>query len=1144
MKQKITYFLFWKKGFDNQFRKVLLVIFSFFIFFSAIAFSQVTKFNFRLNGVKVKDVFKQIELQSNYVIICNEDFVDVERKVNLEIKNQPIEIVLSKLFEGTDNTFTFRDRQIVITAILKNEITERIKSKEPMPKQKVSGVVVDLDNNAIQGVTVFAKDFLFGTITDSQGIFELTIPGEAKTLIFSSIGMKKKEVVINNYSTIKIVMSEENYAMNEIVVVAYGLQNRLSVTGAIGSVNTKEMVKSPTSSVQNALAGRTPGLTIVQQSGAPGADYSDIYIRGRATYGISSPLILVDGIERDITTIDPNEIESINVLKDASSTAVFGVRGANGVIIVTTKTGSNVSAPIVNFTANVGFSSPTRIPRFLDAAEYAKFINIGARNDERTTEFPNAPSTFKEPFTKQDIELYQSGADPIFHPNNDWTEILLMENAPQNNYNINISGGTAIVKYFVSLGYFSQTGIFGGLQVFDDLPSNSRIERYNIRSNTDFQWNNNFSTSLKIATQITNGINSSLIAGSENVLHSVWSQNPILSIPIYQNKIIIATNEIKNFSNTENPFFLYNKDYTVQYKSRFSVDLSLKYKLDIITKDLSLNAKFAYDNYYQHDAAYNRTNDMYEIRRIAPGNTGDYFTLVQTSFESPFSSSQSLSSNYRLYSEVSINYNHNFTKSHSLSALMLGTMERYYKGGSPSLPFNYMGLVGRVSYDFKRKYLMELNIGYNGSENFKNGNQFGFFPAYSLGYVISEEDFFPKKTPISFFKIRGSLGKVGNDKIGDIRFLYTPSYYSYVTPSLGNIRFGDANELPAGFYVEGKIGNPNVSWEVALKSNLGFDMKFFDNKLNFMADFFSENRKGILDNYKNVSYTFGDLSILPSYNLGEVKNKGFEFEIAYQSNLRKKIQYWISFNYSFARNRIIKYDEINPAFPNLVRTGKPIGQPFMLISNGFYNTWDEVKDPNRIPTKWDNNVQPGDLKYVDLTGDNYIDENDITAVGYGSVPEITYGLNFGASLKNFDISTLIQGADHVSNYYSTPIINSMSWSARTEADYDAWTEEKYANGEKILFPRIGNGATSANSQTNSYLNQNAAYVRLKNLEVGYSIEQKHLKFIGLEELRFYFNAQNLATFSKMKYWDPESIRNSDRQYPINRTLNFGFKASF
>jgi len=314
--------------------------------------------------------------------------------------------------------------------------------------------------------------------------------------------------------------------------------------------------------------------------------------------------------------------------------------------------------------------------------------------------------------------------------------------------------------------------------------------------------------------------------------------------------------------------------------------------------------------------------------------------------------------------------------------------------------------------------------------------------------------------------------------------------------------------------------------------------------LNFMADFFSENRKGILDNYKNVPYTFGDLSILPSYNLGEVKNKGFEFEIAYQSNQRKKFQYWINFNYSFARNKIINYDEVKPEYPNLIRTGKPIGQPFMLTSNGFYNTWDEVNDPNRIETKWDNNVQPGDLKYVDITGDNYIDENDITAVGYGSVPEITYGLNLGASWKNFDISTLIQGADHVSNYYSTPIINSLRWSARTEADYDAWTIEKYAKGEKILFPRISNGSTNANSLTNSYLNQNAAYIRLKNIELGYSIESKLIKFLGCEELRVYFNAQNVVTFSKMRYWDPESIRNTDRQYPINRTLNFGLKASF
>ncbi len=1025
----------------------------------------------------------------------------------------------------------------------RNEAQRNVTTQKKIAK----GKVVDESGLPIPGVTVKIKEGSVGTITDINGNFELTVPAQGKTIVFSSIGMKTVEQNANN-GNYSIVLQENAISMDEVVVVAYGKQNKVSVTGAISSIDTKEMIKSPTTSVQNALAGRSPGLTIVQKSGAPGQDFADIYIRGKATYGNSNPLILVDGIERDITTIDANEIESINILKDASATAVYGVRGANGVIVVTTKVGSSSSTPNVTFTANYGVSNPTRMPRFLNAGEYARMTNAADLNDQRTPSSPNGPTTYSPIFSQTDIELFDNGADPIFHPNIDWTETLLKENAPQQNYNVNVTGGTSKVKYFVSLGYFNQVGNFGGMQVFKEVPSNGYINRYNIRSNTDFQWTKKFSTSLKFSSQISDGTNADWVAGSEDVLHAAWSQSPIKGLPIYDNKIIINIPEIDNYSNGDNPIYLYNRSYTKQYQSRTTIDLSATYKLDNITKGLSVNAKFAYDNYYKHNATYNRTNDLYEIRRTAPGYEGDYFTLVQTEFETPFTSTQKLSSNYRLYSEASLNYGRTFAKKHAVNALVLGTMERWYKGGTPALPYNYMGIVGRATYDYKKKYLGEFNMGFNGSENFAVGKQFGFFPAYSLGYVVSEEDFFPKDFVISFLKIRGSQGKVGNDKVGSGRFLFTPSSYTSVVPnatnSNGSIRFGEANAFASGFYSEAKIGNPNITWEVAIKTNIGFDMKMFDNKLSIGADLFKERREGILGNYNNVPYTFGDLSILPSYNLGIVENNGYEIEIGYRSSNRKKFQYWINGNYSFARNKIVYNDEIKPAHDNLIRTGKPIGQPFMLLSDGFYNSWDEVNDPNRIPTKWDNNVQPGDLKFKDLTGDNYVDENDVTAVGYGSIPEITYGVNFGLRWVNFDFSALIQGAGHMSNYYNTPIFMNIKWSARTEADYDAWTAEKYAAGDKILYPRLSNGLTNANSQQNSFLNIDASYVRLKNLEIGYTLSTKFTKKFGCESLRVYSSGQNLALLSKMKYWDPESVRNTDRQYPVTIVINFGLKANF
>jgi len=1008
---------------------------------------------------------------------------------------------------------------------------------------KVNGIVVDEKGEPIIGANIIVSDTKIGVITDFDGKFTLSVPREAKIRV-TYIGYEAKEVAINGVENIKISLSENNKSLDEVVVVGYGKQNKVSVTGAISSIDTKEMIKSPTTSVQNSLAGRSPGLTIVQKSGAPGQDFADIFIRGKATYGNSNPLILVDGIERDITTIDPNEIESINILKDASATAVYGVRGANGVIVVTTKVGSTSGAPMVSFTANYGVTNPTRIPRFLNAGEYVRMTNQAALNDVRTSALPDGPVGYANIFSDADIELYDNGADPIFHPNIDWNSLLVGKNAPQQNYNVNVSGGTNKVKYFVSLGYFNQIGNFGGLQVFKEVPSNGSVNRYNIRSNTDFQWTKNFTTSLKFSSQIADGTNADWIAGDANVLHAIWATSPIAGQPMYDGKIIVSTPEVKSHSTTENPYYLYNSSYTKNYKSRTTVDLTAEYKLDAVTKGLSVRGKFAYDNYYAQNATFTRTNDMYEIRRTAPGYTGNYYSLVQTSFETPFSNTDSYSSNYRLYSEASINYNRSFNKTHNVGALVLGTMERSYRGGTPALPYNYMGLVGRATYDYKRKYLMEVNMGYNGSENFAVGKQFGFFPAYSVGYVVSEEKFFPKNIVVSFLKIRGSQGKVGNDKVGSGRFLYTPSSYNSVTPTLYGLRFGDNNVLPTALYKEAKIGNPNISWEVATKSNIGFETKMFENKLTIAADLFKEKRDGILGNYNNVPFTFGDLSILPSYNLGIVENSGYEIEIGYRSSTKKSFQFWINANYSFARNKVVYNDEITPAYPNLVKTGTRIGQPFMLVADGFYNSWDEVNDPARIKTIWDNNVQPGDLKFQDVNGDGIVNNNDKVATGYSSLPEIVYGANIGLKFKNLDFSALIQGAGHVSSYYGAPIAFGLQWSPRTEADLYAWTSEKYAAGQEILYPRLTNGALTANSQQNSYMNLDASYVRLKNIELGYTFSSKLTKKFGCELMRFSLNGQNVALLSKMKYWDPESVSGTDRQYPVNVVWNIGLKANF
>lgn len=1019
----------------------------------------------------------------------------------------------------------------------------------------VTGKVVDESTGEpFPAVNVIEDGTTNGTITDAQGRYSITVRGPSSILRFSFVGYASQDITVGSRKVIDVTLAVMATELEELVVVGYGTQKKVSVIGSISAIESAEIIKSPTSSIQNALVGRSTGLISVQRSGAPGEDFADIYIRGQATYGNSDPLILVDGIERDITTLDPNEIQSINILKDASATAVFGVRGANGVIVVTTKTGSLASKPTITFSGNFGFASPVRVPRFLDSWEWADFYNKGLFNDNlkevtgdgiiNQMDVDSLRKTFNPTFTDQDIALYKSGEDPAFHPSTDWYKLLVKENVPQQQFNFNMSGGSDKTKYFVSLGYFHQIGSFAGLQFFDDIPSNADIKRYNIRANTDFQWTKRFSTSVKFSTQISNGLNSNIQAGTSEMLNNVFTNSPLGRTPVLDGVLIQEAPELESYSSGGNPIYLFGKSYDIDYEARTTIDITSNFDLGFITKGLSIRGKFAYDHYYRHQSSRSRSVPSYELVRLTPGYTGEYYALTPMSYDGPFSSSESYGQNYRLYGEGAVEYNRTFDGKHALTGLFLGTLERSYRGGSPALPYNYMGLVARVTYGFDRRYLFEFNMGYNGSENFIKGKQFGFFPSYSLGYVISEESFFPKNNILTFLKIRGSQGKVGNDKISGDRFLYTPSSYNR---SNSSYRFGDAYTTAAGRYMEDKIGNPDVTWEVATKSNIGIEMKFLNNKINFTGDLFKERREGILDNYNNIPFTFGDLRLLPSYNLGIVDNHGYEFELGYRSTSNRPLQYWVNANYTFARNKIIYNDEIPPEYDYLRRTGLPIGQPFMLVADGFYNTWEEVNDPERIPTIWDTAlpVQPGDVRYIDQNDDGIIDANDQVAVGYSGVPEIVYGANLGLSYKGFDISILLQGTEHVNNLYGNRTIFSAGIGSRTEAAYDAWTQEKYINGDEILYPRLSlkNSGVSF-VQGSTLLNQDASYIRLKNLEIGYTLPASLTKRAGCKSLRVFFNGQNLATLSKMIYWDPEAVRNANQQYPVSRIINFGFRANF
>ncbi len=1004
--------------------------------------------------------------------------------------------------------------------------------------QKVlQGVVLDSDGMPLPGVNIHKKGTAVGAITNIDGKFSIATTKNSETLVFTYVGFQSLEADVKAGGFASITMQSSNKELDEVVVVAYGAQKKVSVTASLSSIKSDELLRTPVSNVSSALVGRSTGLFSVQRSGEPGKDIADIYIRGIGTFAsgdATKTLVLVDGVERDMSTLDPNEIESVNILKDASATAVFGVRGANGVVIITTKTGAE-GKPKISLTSNFAVQNPIRLPELLDAYNWAYWRNVANKND-----YPDAAV----PFSDTDLEYYKNGTDPVFHPNTNWYEIMLNKYVPQQQHNLNISGGTKTAKYYVSLGLLSQDGAFKSGGLLKDFSANSKYNRYNIRANTDFQWTKNFSTSIKFGTQITDANYAGTDATS--IMNQVYINNPVSSPVIVDNKLIWNVAGLGAWQNGNPPLFqLLDNGYSTNFASSMNVDVSSSLKLDFITKGLSLRGKIAYDNYYNQQVKRRRQIELYDIKQTDAEDPTKY-ALVISQYAGVISiQSESYSKNRKFYTEGAVEYNRQFSK-HNVSGLLLGTMERYYNG-SDELPYSYMGLVGRVTYNYGNRYLGEFNVGYNGSENFAKGKQFGLFPSFSLGYNISEESFFPKNDLVNFLKIRGSLGLVGNDKIQGYRFMFRPGMYEN---SSSVYYFGTSSTAVSG-YKESSLGNPDVTWETALKSNLGLDARLFNSKVKLVFDVFREDRKNILLNL-NVPVTFGSASLIAPYNVGQAENKGFEIELGYNDAIKSiGLNYWINGNYSFARNKIIYMDEVPQPYANLVHTGQRIGQFYGLICEGFYNTQAEIDDPDRPVSAWEGSgLLPGDLKYKDVNGDGKIDENDFSPIGYSNIPEIVYGISGGMSWKGLDLSILFQGAAHVSTYISgvgaVPFRNG-NGTAFTNV-VESWSEERYESGLPITLPCLTAAPNESkhNYRTSSFWLQDARYLRLKNLEVGYNFATfAKIKHLGLNSLRVYLSGQNLLTWTPMRWFDPEIVSNSNGGvYPMTRIMSVGVNIQY
>lgn len=1156
---------------------------------SATGYGQ--RINLSERNAPLVKIFKEIKRQSGYRFFYEDSLITNAKKVDIEMHNASVEDVLDVCLKNQKLSYAIVEKTIAIKRADEKTVVQTL--PPPVVLLDVTGYVTDENKKPLAGVSVTLIKDNKGTVTNESGMFSISVPANS-VLRFSYVGYEIAEVAVKNQSVINVTLKLQVATLNDLVIVGYGQQKKESVTGAITTMSSKQLVQSPVTNLSNALAGRLSGLTAIQSTGKPGADAASLYVRGVGTYtGNTNPLIMVDGIARDsYNDIDPNEVENISILKDASATAVYGVRGANGVILITTKRGKE-GAPRISATAQTAVSQFTRMPDFVNSYEYASLQNelsfenywinhakdadIHTWSDFVTKRDQNWVKEAVLYYTPQDLLYYQNANkpkladgsvnpnyDPYFHPDQEWKSQIFKKYALQSQFNTNITGGTNSLKYFVSLGYLTQ----GGLFKTDYMPFSNEMDfkknRYNLRSNFDFDVNKDFRISVDLGSQFVT------ITGMDNDGYT-WEKRILWSTPLgspgmINGKFVIPFNN----QNTQlNPLYSIasSNNYNVTTNSTLNSSVKMSYKLDFITKGLSVNAKGAYDSYFSSRSGGKSYPMLYGIRENPNGDRLNPI-LVQLSEVTP---SERWSNWYngkwrKMYGEFSLNYNRTFGK-HAVTGLILYNAEKKYDPSlTPDLPHAYLGMAGRVTYAFSSKYLAEFNMGYNGSENFPEGKRFGFLPAYSLGWVASKEKFFPKTDYITYLKIRGSLGKVGNDIIGGARYLYLPNTWQYT----GGYYFGTLNDRN---FVQGAaesvIGNPDVTWETATKANVGFEARLFKDKLTLSFDHFNEHRVNILS-YRGTVPAIVQAT-LPPYNLGEVENWGNELEIGYNGSTRK-FSYWVKANISNTKNKIIFKDEpIVPGLEYQAATGKPINQGLYLKSNGLYNSWGDLYEVdgsgnpnlakpvlalNSLGKPYTNAqglpvyqkdlgfagvpLQPGEVRLLDVNEDGVIDEKDYVRTGKTDIPQYTFGVSFGFSFKGFDFSVLMQGVSGVAKNAMQNQLHFNKQESLFEVDLNRYTEERFKQGNTISFPIAAYNHQAAN---NTYFLLNTSYVRLKNLEVGYTLQPKFLSKIGIRSARVYVNGYNLMTWSPNSIWgDPENLGYIG--YPLTRVYNTGLNINF
>jgi TonB-linked SusC/RagA family outer membrane protein len=1001
----------------------------------------------------------------------------------------------------------------------------------------VTGTVKDA-NGPLVGATVTEKGQPRNAVAaDEHGRFRIVLRGGTNTLVVTYLNFQRQEVNVRKEGDVQVVMQQSTQGMEESVVVGFGKKKRITNTGAVSSINADEIRDVPTSSVQNALAGKLPGFFTQQRSGQPGHDASDYYIRGVSSLNPdgNKPLIVVDDIEytyEQLAQINVNEIESISILKDASTTAIYGIKGANGVLVVTTRRGA-AGKPKFDVRLEGGGQAPVRTPKFLDSYHTAQLVNEAYANDG-----------INPLFTQADLNAFRTGSDPYGHPNVNWYKAINKPYSLQANANLDISGGTSHVKYFISGGAFTQNGSIKNFSTNSDgVNSNYFYKRYNIRSNLDIQATKNLSLRLDATTRFGD-INQPYAQNVISEIYDFSKFHPYSAPFINPNGSYAYAFDTQKQLPTINAQ-LATQGYTRNRRTDFNVLLGFTEKLDDITRGLSLIGRVAYASVEQNTLTlfrgfpptyyYDPRDKSYHLNTgVSTGGYtyNTYRTLGNTDLD-----------NQRTNVQIYLNYERVFNVNHHVTSLLLWNQESYRVDADATgilpvygqAPQKYRGYSLKLGYDFKQKYLIDFNAALNGSDRFQSNKRNGLFPAIGVGWNMSKENFFAKAVPFAnLVKVRATYGVVGSDVALGNQYLYNQVYVQGLNP----YSFGQSNQ-PASVIYEGALGAQNATWEKSKKFDAGLDMNLFNDRISLSADYFHEYRYDQLAVPGSTPLILG-IPVSPT-NVGITVNRGFEETVTYHDKIGE-VQYSVGLVWSFAKNKIIYEAEAAPRYPWLAVTGHAINQPQGYKFIGFYSQAD-VNDPKVAKPVGSVAIQPGDLKYKDLNGDGLIDQNDITTIGKPNLPNTTVGLPIKIGYKGFDASVLFQGAWGYSLGLKGTAIEPFQGQFQPIHE-KRWTPETAGSAE---FPRLTSNATTINSPSaynSDFWVINAYYIRMKTVELSYILPRKWLP-LKINNGRLYLSAYNLLTWSNVskKYQqDPEVASNSAGDaYLAQRVINIGLQ---